>query len=273
MMYKDIETVWEGFSPGRPGICIKCGKTFVVGEVGILSDCGRTKRFGNGWKFIHVACWPPADSPNCAPEPDRAPVECKKEFNEHTQKLAAAIEAELSTITEPRRIGFLEMWKELQLEFCIAPASANIERHQCWEGGLAEHSLRVLWNARKLAAAVGLVLSPQVNDSITICALFHDLGKSNDYYTPLGEKDQWKMKRGDRYNYHKMWVKSHAQRSLYILQQYVQLESDEYLAILLHDGQYTEANRRFDTNEPDLALLIHWADLWDARHASPGLPE
>ena len=42
----------------------------------------------------------------------------------------------------------------------------------------------------------------------------------------------------------------------------IELTSDEHLAIRLNDGQYDETNKSYRMKEPELALLLHWADMW-----------
>jgi hypothetical protein len=37
------------------------------------------------------------------------------------------------------------------------------------------------------------------------------------------------------------------------------------LAIRLNDGQYVRENEPYRNREPELALLLHWADMWASR--------
>lgn len=181
--------------------------------------------------------------------------------------LVCRITVEVNDLAPQRREEFMKMWLDICDDFCSSPGAHKLGYHHCWPGGLAEHALSVLDLARRLAPAVGM--NAHGNDSLTIVCLFHDLGKSGGYYIPL-DADNPKRASGERYKYVRDWHASHAQRSLWMLQAHgIKLSSEEYRAILLHDGQYVEANRRFGMNEPDLAYVLHWADVWDARHSMP----
>lgn len=166
---------------------------------------------------------------------------------------------------EPRR-GLVQTMMEgpVGLAYFTAPASSREEFHSCFPGGLAHHSLNLVRNLKKLADA----LCPGKFDSSTLAfvGLFHDLGKVGDgeeeYYLP--QKSDWHRNKGMLYETNKDCVyMPTSERGLYILQKYgIELSSDEYLAIRLNDGQYDDTNKAYRMKEPELALLVHWADMW-----------
>jgi len=150
-------------------------------------------------------------------------------------------------------------------EFFTAPASVKEEYHNCFPGGLADHSLRVVENLKRIAAD----LAPgKFNDAtLEFVGLFHDLGKvgdgTNPYYVP--NPDAWqRTNRGMLYiiNRNCAYMPT-SERGLFVLQKFgIELTSDEYLAIRLNDGQYDDTNKAYRMKEPDLAILVHFADRW-----------
>lgn len=165
------------------------------------------------------------------------------------------IHGKLCACNDPKlRNALFGMWSEIRDRFCGAPASAKPEYHHCYEGGLARHSLEVHEYLGRLA----WVLAPErfSDDDLLVAALFHDLGKVDTY-----------ERTASGYRHTDAGWPNHAQRSLFILAAHrVPLSQEVYQAILLHDGQYIDANRRWAIREPDLALLVHWADMWSAKH-------
>ena len=92
--------------------------------------------------------------------------------------------------------------------------------------------------------------------SITIACLFHDLGKvgdhEQDYYVKLSRENEWKREKwGQHYDYNDaLTYMTVPQRGLWLLQHFgVRLAQDEYLAILLNDGQYCAENKPYAMKE------------------------
>lgn len=144
-----------------------------------------------------------------------------------------------------------------------APASHNLAYHNCFVGGLAEHSLRVYGNLRKLRDAFAPDIS---DDSIILVALFHDLGKVGSMDKPyyIEETNDWqKENRGNYYRHNPdLEFLGGAQRSLRVLGQFgVPTTEEEYKAILIHDGQYIPENAPYKHKEGKLGLLLHQADM------------
>lgn len=157
-------------------------------------------------------------------------------------------------------------------QFFTAPASSRESFHSCYPGGLCQHSLNVLANLRKLAAA----LCPGRWDDATLVfvGLFHDLGKVGDGVEPcyVPNPNEWGRKRGFLYEINDacVWMPS-SERALYLLQrQGIALSSEELLAIRLNDGQYVRENEPYRMREPALALLVHFADRWAAEQEKAG---
>lgn len=185
---------------------------------------------------------------------------------EQLEKNIANVNFLVSLIDDERRIHVERMLDgPVGEQYFLAPASSRADYHSCYPGGLMVHSLNVVRNLNKLIKALAPEKFQNRNSSIALAGLFHDLGKVGDgkepYYLPE-ESDWHRDKLGQFYRTNKACVQMPtSERGLLILQEHgVRLEPDEYLAIRLNDGMYTEENRPYAMKEPTLALLLHWAD-------------
>ena len=151
--------------------------------------------------------------------------------------------------------------------FYDAPCSGKY--HLAQPGGLAEHSLNVLTYALKIATAMFDESEDQITfetiESITICALLHDLGKAGQFGKPNYIKNN-----GDdagtvpyKTNNDLLYV-PHEIRSIVIAQQFIDLTEEEQFAILRHNGLYSDS-QGLKGNETPLMLILHHADMWAAR--------
>lgn len=151
--------------------------------------------------------------------------------------------------------------------YATCPASSRAEYHSAYPGGLLAHSLNVVQNLNKIAGA--LCPDKFSKETIIFVGLFHDLGKVGDgvqeYYVP--HHSDWHRKQGMLYEINKECISMPtSERGLYILQKFgIEVSSDEYLAIRLNDGQYDQTNKSYAMKEPELALLVHWADMWSCQ--------
>ena len=144
----------------------------------------------------------------------------------------------------------------------LCPASSKKEYHAAFPGGLVDHSLRVLGNALKLCKTFGWDLP---KESLIIGCLLHDIGKvgdhDNDYYIP--QTDSWRIEKlGEVYTRNqKMQYMTVPHRGVWLCQHFgLKLTQDEFLAIMLNDGQYDEVNAPYKMKEPQLADVIHLSD-------------
>lgn len=153
-----------------------------------------------------------------------------------------------------------------ETDFYNAPASTSKDKHLAEDGGLLQHSLNVLEVARDLNLTLG---NPVTDESIVICALFHDIGKhysfDNHYYTEnilaSGKRSVPKP-----YEINKeIGSIPHEILSLQILGKYIELTKDEYFAILHHNGMYGDLKYKLQGKETKLQMILHWADMWASR--------
>lgn len=177
---------------------------------------------------------------------------------------AQTVEAMIKTFDDDRRAAMTHLFDEIGQEFFAAPASGREEYHNCWPGGLCDHTLRVIKNLTLITAQMGLGRWPR--EQLRFVGLVHDLGKAGDgdrpYYVP--NPNEWSRNRGMLYEVNReLPFMPVVDRTLFVLQKFgVALTDEEYLAIRLSDGLYEETNKRYAMKEPDLALLLHWADRW-----------
>ena len=151
--------------------------------------------------------------------------------------------------------------------FFEAPASTQY--HGAKDGALAEHSLKVC----ELAHQIGeKLLGAEYNlyaDSITLCALLHDLGKAGQYNKPLYVANILKSgKQSDSKPYMKnkeLLPVEHEVVSVIEATRWINLEEEEQLAILWHNGLYGDFRYHIQGNETKLYMIIHWADMWASR--------
>lgn len=121
-------------------------------------------------------------------------------------------------------------------DFFEAPAST---RHHCaYVGGLAEHSLNVY---NTLMRIDGVIAPDHPHEQVIITALLHDVCKTN-YYV---QEQAWrKNDRGAWESYIRWGVNDvlplgHGEKSLYIINKFIQLSDAEAAAIRWHMGAWT----------------------------------
>lgn len=138
--------------------------------------------------------------------------------------------------------------------------------HLAEPGGLLEHSLNVLTLARDLARAWESTIP---DESITISALLHDLGKMGDHGKPNYAENY--LKDGSRSsakpyitNTNLVYI-PHEVRSVLIAERYIYLSEEEERAILWHNGLYGQFRNDITGKETELYMIIHFADMWASR--------
>jgi len=156
-------------------------------------------------------------------------------------------------------------------DFFIAPASTKY--HGAYEGGLAEHSLNV-YNAivylySNLKESEGFNI-PKIDESnLIIIALLHDLCKVNTYQEGFrwSKDENQKWEKIPTYDKKPILSMGHAGKSIFIIQQFIKLTTNEAQAIFWHMGAYdiseyntqNEMGNAFSNNL--MAFLLHQADM------------
>lgn len=157
-------------------------------------------------------------------------------------------------------------------DFFTAPASTKY--HGAHNGGLCEHSLNVyrLFHAEmeqmtKLFS--GETLTPEIEESMAICALLHDVCKVNFYKTSTknqkNEKGEWE--KVPFYTVDDLFPFGHGEKSVFLIERFLRLKEGEAIAIRWHMGGFDDAvkggsysvGKAFEKFKP--ALLLHIADM------------
>lgn len=166
---------------------------------------------------------------------------------------------------EPRRTKVKEMLEGRIGEiYFTAPASTREDFHNAFPGGLAAHSLNVVANLYRLSKALCPDRWPV--GTLAFVGLFHDLGKVGDgtdeFYVP--NENPYGRNKGFLFEVNKkLPYMSTSERTMFIFQKLgIEVSFEEYLALKLADGQYVDENRPYAMKEPDLAILVHFADRW-----------
>lgn len=178
------------------------------------------------------------------------------------------------------RDGMMQLCARMgTMGFFESPCSGG--NHLAKEGGLAEHSLNVYEVMMDMAEAVYPEgMNAALINSITVCALLHDLGKCGDYgkpgYVPNMVKDGRPTKAEPEQKYKQSESKpfevnkdltpiDHEVRSVKIASKFIELTEEEEQAILWHNGLYGTFKYQIQNKETPLYLLLHFADMWASR--------
>lgn len=178
-------------------------------------------------------------------------------------------------LRQTKRQGIEELITYLDnSDFKVAPASTKF--HGSYEGGLLEHSLNVYNECLKQHKLIELFNIQ--SDTLIITALLHDICKTNFYQMEMRnvkENGQWVQK--EVYTVNDLFPIGHAEKSIIIAQQFIQLSDVEIAMIRGHMGgwvsdQYFNPSQLYD-KYPE-ALILQIADM-TATYVleSPGLLE
>ena len=180
-------------------------------------------------------------------------------------------------LMKTNREGIIDLLDYMnEIGFLEAPCSGG--NHLAKKGGLAEHSVNVLTIAEKIGVALlGGARYNEVQDSVVIAALLHDLGKCGDYDKPMyvdnilkaGKPSEAKpFKRNPELS-----AVPHAVRSIKLATLFIDLTEAEEWAILCHDGLYDFMYKELKGKETWLQMIIHWADMWASHIIEGGTDE
>ncbi len=149
-------------------------------------------------------------------------------------------------------------------DFFKAPASTRF--HGSFEGGLAEHSMKV-YEILKHKVQNSIMPLNISEESIILIALLHDICKVNfykvDYRNAKNALGVWE--KVPYYTVDDTIPYGHGEKSVMMITEYIKLTSEEKYAIRWHMG-YTEPKELYGTigeayKKYPIALLMHEADL------------
>lgn len=154
-------------------------------------------------------------------------------------------------------------WLSEETEFFVAPASTRF--HGSYIGGLCNHSINVYERLmQKCGGNIGAT-----STTIAVVSLLHDICK-HDNYTQVkknqkNSEGQWVTVNAFEYSKNSFPF-GHGEKSVYLINKFMQLSDTEAIAIRWHMGAYDEAAKGGSatlsqalSNYP-LALYLHEAD-------------
>lgn len=170
-----------------------------------------------------------------------------------------------------KREGINNLIKYLEeSDFFVAPASTMY--HGSYKGGLVEHCLNVLDSITALNKFIitnKYNVEPLNKESMIIVALLHDVCKINCYVEDFRnvKNDNGVWEKVPCYKRKPKLAMGHAGKSVYIIQNFIDLTTQEAQAIFWHMGAYdtspyntwNEMGQAYEENL--LAFLLHQADM------------
>ena len=171
----------------------------------------------------------------------------------------------INMLKETSRTGVIDLIDYMEeAGFFTSPCSSD--KHLSREGGLAEHSLNVVFKMNELDKAFKADLPW---DSIIICGLLHDLGKMGDhgkanYISNLLKSGTVSAAKPYKTNPELIYL-PHEVRSVMIAERFIKLTEAEETAILWHNGLYGTFKYDIPGKETPLYMILHFADMWASR--------
>ncbi|MGB7569390.1 MAG: HD domain-containing protein [Chitinivibrionales bacterium] len=168
----------------------------------------------------------------------------------------------LSVLSASGRSGIEKLCGYLESsDFFTAPASTRF--HLAYPGGLAEHS----WNVYNIFKEKNTHYNLGLNDgSVALCGLLHDVCKIGVY-----KKGKKNVKEDNKWIEKEVWQFEdpmpfgHGEKSVYIIQKYIELSEEEAMIIRWHMG-FTEPREIWPTfrnaiDQYPVIIALHCADL------------
>ena len=153
-------------------------------------------------------------------------------------------------------------WME-STDFFTAPASTRF--HAAYEGGLLDHCMNV-YNV-----LISKHYDPAADDleSFTIASLLHDLCKAGFYKTELRNRknDRGEWEKVPVYAVDDQFPYGHGEKSVYLIERFMRLRTEEAMAIRWHMGGFDDSVRGGSLalahayEKYPLAVKLHLSDL------------
>ena len=164
--------------------------------------------------------------------------------------------------THIKREGSAELLKWLKsTDFFTAPGSTRF--HDCYSGGLADHSVRMFEELTRLARAY-----PELRvsaETAAIVTLLHDVCKAGCYKTEFRNRknDFGQWEKYPVYTFKEDFpFGGHGSKSVYLIQKFMKLTDEEAVCINCHMGV---ENGNYSVNDAyrayPMAFLVHTADM------------
>lgn len=182
-----------------------------------------------------------------------------EQIHQNWETLITTVEKHISS---PRKDKALAMLESLSEQAIIAPASHKDSYHNAFPGGYVDHVNRTVKASIELAKVwknLGGTLDFTVEE-LVFSAIFCNIGKVGEQGVPnyVQQTNQWRADNlGEKYTQNpNLDYMTTQDRSLYVLQKNnIEVSKNEYLAIRLYEGTFSEANKPyFNQYSDDVAL-------------------
>lgn len=152
-------------------------------------------------------------------------------------------------------------------DFFTAPASTRF--HLSEPGGLCQHSLNVYGRMIQLVRAVCPDDAANMERTAGIVSLLHDVCKAGFYGTEMRNKkdESGKWIQVPFYTVDDKFPYGHGEKSVFLIERFMRLTTEEAVAIRWHMGGFDESVRGGSYSvgaaydKYPLALLLHMADM------------
>lgn len=152
-------------------------------------------------------------------------------------------------------------------DFFTAPASTRF--HLSEPGGLCQHSLNVYGRMIQLVRAVCPNDAANMERTAGIVSLLHDVCKAGFYGTEMRNKkdESGKWVQVPFYTVDDKFPYGHGEKSVFLIERFMRLTTEEAVAIRWHMGGFDESVRGGSYSvgvaydKYPLALLLHMADM------------
>ena len=150
-----------------------------------------------------------------------------------------------------KRPGIENLMNYLENETDFYSAPCSTKYHLACYSGLLQHSINVYYNLKQLCDLYNQAYS---DETIAIVSLFHDLCKTNYY---VGYPGQYKV--------NDTLPIGHGEKSIFLLQKFINLTDEEAIAIRWHMSAYDSAVKGGDlaynnAQKYSLVTLLQVAD-------------
>lgn len=152
-----------------------------------------------------------------------------------------------------------------ETQFIHSPASTRY--HLCIPHGVLIHSNLVTKTAIKLNNALGCNIPLY---KVITCSMFHDLGKHDDYIEnePTPKQKAAGYKATPPYLFDESEYNPHESESLYLIQKFIDLDEDEWVAILYHNSPYDDV-KKVSFKQNMLLTILQYSDYWSSLYLEP----
>lgn len=168
---------------------------------------------------------------------------------------------------DPRKSDMLKLINHLESDTEWLKSPASTKYHGSCEGGLIIHSICVAELCMRLSKLLA-------GSRISLCSaifvgLMHDIGKVGLYIQKEPTEKQLIYGYPGSIVYNSNILLPHAERSLQMIQEYVNMTEDEYLAIKYHNSPW-DGNRDCAFFRYELMTILQMSDYWSTVYLEEG---